>query len=51
MQKQFRLAALAVGAVAVGAVSVPAMAADYFAGKTIAVQVPSGSGGTYHVYC
>ncbi len=29
----------------------PASAADYFAGKTITVQVPSGSGGTYHVYC
>jgi len=29
----------------------PANAADYFAGKTITVQVPSGSGGTYHVYC
>ncbi|MCC2095684.1 MAG: hypothetical protein KDJ29_02260 [Hyphomicrobiales bacterium] len=28
-----------------------AVAADYFAGKTITVEVPSGSGGTYHVYC
>ncbi len=27
------------------------LAADYFAGKTITVEVPSGSGGTYHVYC
>jgi hypothetical protein len=27
------------------------LAADYFDGKTITVQVPSGSGGTYHVYC
>jgi tripartite-type tricarboxylate transporter receptor subunit TctC len=51
MHKQVKLAALAVGAVAVGAVSVPALAADHFAGKTITVQVPSGSGGTYHVYC
>jgi len=32
-------------------VSGPLAAADYFAGKTITVQVPSGSGGTYHVYC
>lgn len=28
-----------------------ALAADYFAGKTIAVEVPVGSGGSYHVYC
>lgn len=28
-----------------------ASAADYFADKTITVQVPSGSGGTYHAYC
>jgi len=33
------------------AIAAPAMSADYFAGKTITVQVPSGSGGTYHVYC
>lgn len=26
-------------------------AEDYFAGKKVTVQVPSGSGGTYHVYC
>ncbi len=26
-------------------------AANYFSGKQITVQVPSGSGGTYHVYC
>ena len=39
----------AVAALAVFAV--PAGAAEYFAGKTITVQVPSGSGGTYHVYC
>ena len=26
-------------------------AANYFDGKTITVTVPSGSGGTYHVYC
>jgi len=29
----------------------PVTAADYYAGKTLTVQVPSGSGGTYHVYC
>jgi tripartite-type tricarboxylate transporter receptor subunit TctC len=28
-----------------------AQAVDYFAGKTITVEVPAGSGGTYHVYC
>lgn len=26
-------------------------AEDYYKGKTVTVQVPSGSGGTYHVYC
>ena len=41
--------AAAIGAAA--ALSAPATAAEYFAGKTIRVQVPSGSGGTYHVYC
>jgi tripartite-type tricarboxylate transporter receptor subunit TctC len=51
MQKQFRLAALAVGVASVSAFAAPVLAADYFAGKTITVQVPSGSGGTYHVYC
>jgi tripartite-type tricarboxylate transporter receptor subunit TctC len=30
--------------------ALPASAAD-FAGKQVTVQVPSGSGGTYHVYC
>lgn len=33
------------------AVAAPASAADYFADKTITVQVPSGSGGSYHAYC
>jgi tripartite-type tricarboxylate transporter receptor subunit TctC len=28
-----------------------ALAADYFAGKTITVEVPAGSGGSYHMYC
>jgi len=30
---------------------VAAGAKDFYAGKTVTVQVPSGSGGTYHVYC
>lgn len=45
---------LAVPALAAGslvAFGSPAVAMDYFAGKTITVQVPSGSGGTYHAYC
>ena len=29
----------------------PAVADDNFFGKTITVQVPSGSGGFYHAYC
>lgn len=33
------------------AVAAPVSAADYFADKTITVQVPSGSGGSYHAYC
>ena len=33
------------------AVAAPVSAADYFANKTITVQVPSGSGGSYHAYC
>ena len=41
--------ALVVGAIMT--VGTPAVAADYFAGKTITVQVPSGSGGSYHAYC
>ncbi|MBT5051563.1 MAG: hypothetical protein HOM58_23920 [Rhodospirillaceae bacterium] len=49
MIKSLTLTATAVAALA--AFGAPAMAADYFAGKTITVQVPSGSGGTYHVYC
>jgi tripartite-type tricarboxylate transporter receptor subunit TctC len=32
-------------------VAAPVSAADYFADKTITVQVPSGSGGSYHAYC
>ena len=29
----------------------PSLAKDYFEGKTITVVVPSGSGGTFHIYC
>lgn len=42
-------AALAAAALAAFAVAVPASAAD-FAGKTVTVIVPSGSGGTFHLY-
>ncbi len=42
-------AAAAIAAFAV--IGQPVTAADYFKGRTITVQVPSGSGGTYHVYC
>ena len=49
MIKHISLAATAVAAFS--AFAAPALSADYFAGKTITVQVPSGSGGTYHVYC
>ena len=41
--------ALAIGSLM--AVGAPAAAMDYFADKTVTVQVPSGSGGTYHAYC
>ena len=51
MHKQIRIAVLAASAAAIGAFAGPATAMDYFAGKTITVQVPAGSGGTYHVYC
>lgn len=46
-------AAVVLGAAFAAAVAIssPASAADYFSGKRITVQVPSGSGGTYHVYC
>ncbi len=49
MLKTFTATATAIAAIA--AFGAPATAEDYFAGKTITVQVPSGSGGTYHVYC
>ena len=43
--------ALAAAIAALGVLSQPISAAPYFEGRTITVQVPSGSGGTYHVYC
>lgn len=43
------ISAFAAGALL--AVAAPVSAADYFADKTITVQVPSGSGGSYHAYC
>jgi tripartite-type tricarboxylate transporter receptor subunit TctC len=36
---------------ALSVIAAPAFAADYYADKTITVQVPSGSGGSYHAYC
>ena len=46
---KFAVPALAAGSLL--AFGVPAGAADYFAGKTITVQVPSGPGASYHAYC
>ena len=49
-----RLSKLAAPVLAAGsllAFGVPAGAGDYFAGKTITVQVPSGPGASYHAYC
>jgi len=31
--------------------SAPAVAKDFFKGKTVTIVVPSGSGGTFHIYC
>lgn len=50
----FRSLKLAVPALAAGsllAFGAPVGAAEYFAGKTITVQVPSGPGASYHAYC
>jgi tripartite-type tricarboxylate transporter receptor subunit TctC len=49
--RTLKLAAPAIAAGTLMAIGGPAVAMDYFAGKTITVQVPSGSGGTYHAYC
>lgn len=51
MTKKHNVFAAAAAWAAIIAFAGPALAADYFAGKTITVEVPSGSGGTYHVYC
>jgi tripartite-type tricarboxylate transporter receptor subunit TctC len=50
MKKLFTTAAMgaAVGALVAGA---PALAKDYFKDRTVTVVVPSGSGGTFHIYC
>ena len=48
---KLKFAAPAMAAGALMAMGAPVGAADYFADKTITVQVPSGSGGTYHAYC
>jgi tripartite-type tricarboxylate transporter receptor subunit TctC len=48
---KLKFAAPAIAAGALMAMGAPVGAADYFADKTITVQVPSGSGGTYHAYC
>lgn len=49
--RSLRMVAPVIAAGALIMVSAPVVAADYFAGKTITVQVPSGSGGSYHAYC
>ena len=41
--------ALAIGSLM--AVGAPAAAKDYFAGKVLTIQVPSGPGASYHAYC
>jgi len=46
-----KLAAPALAAGSLLAAGTSAVAADYFAGKTITVQVPSGPGASYHAYC
>ena len=47
----FKLIASAFALASVMVAGAPAGAQDYFAGKTITVQVPSGSGASYHAYC
>ena len=46
-----RKALFALAAMAASSWTGAAAAEDYFVGKTITVEVPAGSGGTYHVYC
>lgn len=50
MAKVLRTAAVT-AAVSILALSSPTVAEDYFQDKTITVVVPSGSGGTFHIYC
>jgi len=47
----WKVVALGMGFAAAALLASTAIAAPYFADKTITVQVPSGSGGTYHAYC
>ncbi len=47
----YKPVALAAAIAALGVLGHPVSAAPYFEGRTITVQVPSGSGGTYHIYC
>ena len=47
----YKPVALAAAIAAIGVLGQPVSAAPYFEGRTITVQVPSGSGGTYHIYC
>ena len=49
--RSLKLAVPALAAGSLMAFGAPVGAAEYFAGKTITVQVPSGSGGTYMAYC
>ncbi|MDC0033235.1 tripartite tricarboxylate transporter substrate-binding protein [Alphaproteobacteria bacterium] len=49
--RSLKLAAPALAAGSLLAISAPVAAADYFAGKVITIQVPSGPGASYHAYC
>jgi len=49
--RSLKIAASALVAGPLLAAGAPAGAADYFANKTITVQVPAGPGASYHAYC
>jgi len=49
--RSLKLAIPALAAGSLMAFGAPVGAAEYFADKTITVQVPSGSGASYHAYC
>jgi len=49
--RSLKLAAPALAAGSLLAIAAPLGAADYFAGKVITIQVPSGPGASYHAYC